>query len=77
MREWKVLAQLEYEWRAFRLYRKFINWLVKIKMKLTSPVLCFLVKQLDKHHIILSDLKHLYETKTGKIIVFYKCDDYR
>jgi hypothetical protein len=76
MKEWKVLAHLEYEWRAFRLYRKIINWLVKMKIKLTSPVLCFLSRQLDKHDLLVSNLKHLYERRTGEIVVFYKCDEF-
>lgn len=76
MKEWRVLVLLEYEWRAFRLYRKFINCLVKKGMALTSPVLCFLSKRLDKHDILITRLKTFYENRTGKIIVFYKCDEY-
>lgn len=76
MKEWRVLVLLEYEWRAFRLYRKIINLFVKWGMRLSSPVLCFFSKRLDKHDILITKLKRLYENQTGKIIVFYKCDDY-
>ena len=76
MKEWRVLVLLEYEWRAFRLYRKLINGLVKRGMNLSSPVLCFFSKRLDKHNILISRLKRFYENQTGKIIVFYKCDEY-
>jgi hypothetical protein len=76
MKKWKLLVLLEYEWRVFRLYRKLINWLVRKKFKLTSPVLCFLVKRLDKHGILISKLKYIFETQTGIKLVFYKCDEY-
>lgn len=71
MSERRILAHLEYEWRMLRLYRKMINLLVNMKMKLTSPLLCFLSKQADKHDTLVSDLKQYYEKQTGKIIVFY------
>jgi len=76
MKEWKLLMQLEYEWRVFRMYRKLVNWLVKNDIKLTSPLLCFLVKRLDKLGINLSNLKYIYESQTGIKLVFYKCDEY-
>jgi hypothetical protein len=76
MKEWKVLVLLEYEWRVFRLYRKFVNFLVKKGMRLTSPILCILQNKSDKHGVILTKLKCLYEKQTGKKIVFYKCDEY-
>jgi len=71
MREWRVLVGLEYEWRIFRIYSKLIHWFIKKKLKLTSPILCLLSKKIDKHGISVSEMKHLYENKTGKIVVFY------
>lgn len=71
-----MLILLEYEWRLFRLYRKIVIWLIKKKIKLTSPLLCFLTKRLDKHGIIISELKYIFETHTGIKLVFYKCDEY-
>jgi len=76
MNEWKLLLLLEYKWRIFRLYRKMINWLLKKKVKLTNPLLCFLAKKLDKHGLVLSNLKYNYENQTGIKLVFYKCDEY-
>ena len=76
MKEWKVLVILEYEWRVFRSYCKLLNWLVKQGMKLSSPILCFLNQRIDKHSLLVSAWKSDYEKLTGKIIVFYKCDDY-
>ena len=76
MKEWKVLVILEYEWRVFRLYRKFMILLVKQGIKLSSPLLCYLSNRLDKHGVLLSAGKDNYERMTGKVIVFYKCDDY-
>ncbi len=72
MKEWRVLINLEYEWRVFRSYHKVINWLVKRHMSLSSPVLCFLNKKLDYHAMLIPGLKARYEKQTGKIVVFYK-----
>ncbi len=76
MKEWRVLVSLEYEWRTFRLYRKVINWLIKRGMSLSSPILCYINRRLDIHAVLLPELKTLYESQTGKIIIFYNCDDY-
>jgi hypothetical protein len=75
MRVWRVLLLLEYEWRVFRIYRKFVNWLVKRGMKLSSPVLCKIKRRLDKHDINLIELKRIYEKQTGQVIIYYKCDE--
>jgi hypothetical protein len=75
MRVWRVLLLLEYEWRVFRIYRKFVNWLVKRGMKLSSPVLCKIKRRLDKHDINLVELKRIYEKQTGQVIIYYKCDE--
>lgn len=76
MKEWRALVLLEYEWRTFRCYRKLLNRLVKKGMRLSSPVLCFLNKRLDKHGVRLIGLKEDYESRTGKVLVFYKVDDF-
>jgi hypothetical protein len=75
MEDWRVLVTLEYEYRAFRLYRNIVYWLIKNGMKLSSPVLCYLNRKLDQHAIAIPGLKNLYERQTGRIIVFYKCDN--
>lgn len=71
MKDWRVLVGLEYEWRLFRFYRKIMNFAIKRGVKLTSPVLCILSKKMDKHGVLVSQLKHSYEIQTGKIVVFY------
>jgi hypothetical protein len=76
MKEWKLLVLLEYKWRVFRLHQKILYWLVENNMKLTSPILCFLAKRLDKYGILISRLKYIFETQTGVKLVFYKCDKY-
>lgn len=76
MKEWRALVLLEYEWRTFRYYRKLLNRLVKKGMSLSSPILCYLNKRMDKHGVKLFGLKEGYESRTGKVLVFYKCDDY-
>lgn len=76
MKDWKVLLLLEYEWRAFRFYRKVLNWFIKKGVKLSSPILCLVGKKLDKHGTIVSKLKYLYENRTGEIIVFFKYNEY-
>lgn len=77
MKDWRVLVSLEYEWRAFRLYRKAVNWLVKRGMRLSSPILCAIKRKMDNHAILLPELKALYEKQTGRKVVFYKCDDFK
>lgn len=71
MKDWRVLIGLEYEWRLFRFYRKRINRKIQKGATLTSPVLCKLSKKMDKHGILVSQLKRSYENQTGKIVVFY------
>lgn len=71
MKEWRILVSLEYEWRIFRLYRNITNWFIRRGLKLYSPVLCALSKKMDKHGVLVSEMKYLYENQTGKIIVFY------
>lgn len=75
MEDWRVLVSLEYEYRAFRLYRNIIYWLIKKGVRLSSPVLCYLNRKLDRHAIMIPGLKRLYEQQTGRIVVFYKCDN--
>jgi len=77
MNEWKLLLLLEYKWRVFRLYRKLLNYLLRKKVSLTSPLLCFITKKLDKNGMMISQLKYSYEMQTGVKLVFYKCDEYR
>lgn len=74
-KEWEVLLHLEYEWRLFRYYRKLLHYLVKRKMRLSSPILCFIQKRMDKHSIRLMVTQRLYEQKTGVKIVYYKYND--
>lgn len=69
-----IIFQLEYEWRVVRFYRKIINWLVKKKIKLTSPVLCKMKNNMDKHYFILYDIQKSYELRTGETIRYYKFD---
>lgn len=76
MRRWKLLILLEYKWRVFRLYRKLLHLLVGRNVSLTSPILCFLAKRLDKYGILISKLKYNFESQTGVKLVFYKCDEY-
>lgn len=71
MKEWRVLVSLEYEWRIFRIYRKITNWFIGKGFKLSSRILCALSKKMDKHGVLVSEMKHVYENQTGKIIVFY------
>lgn len=71
MKEWRVLVSLEYEWRTLRLYRNIMYLLIKMGFHLSSPVLCLLSKKLDKHGVIVSEMKHRYENQTGKTVVFY------
>ena len=71
MKEWRVLVNLEYEWRIFRFYGNVLNWFVKNGMKLSSPVLCFLNRKLDKHCLSITDRKNIFEKQTGEVIVFY------
>jgi len=70
MDDWRVLVGLEYEWRTFRLYCN-INWFIRRGMKLSSPILCLLSKKSEKHGLLVSKKKNLYENQTGKVIVFY------
>jgi len=76
MKEWRVLVSLEYEWRAFRLYRKAVNWLVGRGFRLSSPFLCLVNRKLDNHALLVHGLKKMFEEQTGKVVVFYGCDDY-
>jgi len=75
MKIWLVLLRLEYEWRVIRIYRKYINALIRKGMKLSSKFLCFVKHRMDKHIIVLYEAQHLYEKETGKIIVYYKFDE--
>jgi hypothetical protein len=74
MKIWRTLLLLEYEWKVFRIYRKFINWLVGKGMRLSSPVLCKIKSRLDKHYIVLIKLQNRYEKQTGQAISYYKWD---
>jgi hypothetical protein len=71
MKTWKILVCLEVEWRILRYYRRLMNLLIKRRLHLSSPPLCFLSKKMDKHGILISSLKMRYENMTGKIVVFY------
>ncbi|MHB8132070.1 MAG: hypothetical protein ACYDEX_24170 [Mobilitalea sp.] len=75
MKDSRTLMHLEYEWRLFRNYSIFINWLVKRKIKLSSPILCMLKKKLEKHGFSVTKLKALYEEQTGQVVVFYNYND--
>lgn len=70
-----TLLQLEYEWRAVRIYRKIVNWLVKKRINLSSPLLCMVKGKMDKHYFILYDAQKFYELRTGQTIRYYKFDE--
>jgi hypothetical protein len=72
MKRWRVLVSLELEWRVFRFYNCIITSLVNRGVKLSSPILCFLSKRMDKHIIKVYSRKNLFEKQSGKIVVFYK-----
>lgn len=75
MKKWRILLRLEYEWKVFRYYRRFLNYLVKKGMKFSSPLLCIISKNVDKHCAIMIKIQKLYEKKTGQVIVYYKKDE--
>lgn len=74
MKDWRVLVSLEYEYRAFRFYRRFMHLLVKRGVRLTSPILCYVSRRLEAHAILIPGLTDLYEHETGKTVVFYRCN---
>ena len=75
MKEWRILLLLEYEWRVIRIFRKLINWLVKRRMKLSSPILCSINRGLDHQMVKLAVNQRLYESLSGQIIMYYKHDE--
>ncbi len=75
MKEWRILLSLEYEWRVIRVFRKLINWLVKRRMKLSSPILCSINRRLDHQMVKLAFHQRLYESLSGQIIMYYKHDE--
>ena len=72
MKRWRLLVSLEVEWRVFRFYNNIITLLVHRGVKLSSPILCFLSKRMDKHVIQIHSKKNLFEKQSGQIVVFYK-----
>lgn len=74
-KEWRILLLLEFEWRVFRIYRKLINWLVRRRMRLTSPILCWINKCLDNCSVVMFRNRQSYEQLTGQIIRYYKQDE--
>lgn len=72
MKRWRVLVSLEMEWRVFRFYNRIITVLVNRGIKLSSPILCFLSKRMDKHIMLIYSKKSVFEKQSGKIVVFYK-----
>ncbi len=72
MKRWSVLVSLELEWRVFRFYNRIITVLVNRGIKLSSPILCFLSKRVDKHILQIYSKKIIFEKQSGKIVVFYK-----
>jgi hypothetical protein len=72
MKPWRLVVSLEVEWRVFRFYNSIITSLVNRGVKLTSPILCFLSKRMDKHILLVQTKKTLFEKQSGKTVVFYK-----
>jgi len=74
MREWRILLLLELEWRMFKVHRRMINWLVRRGMKLSSPILCMINRQLDNCGVSMARQRNQYESITGEVIKYYKQD---
>jgi hypothetical protein len=74
-KEWRILIFMELQWRVFRFIRKLVNWLVRKKVRLTSPILCRMNQCLDHCSVILFRNKQAYEQITGHIIRYYKKDE--
>lgn len=70
--ERKIIAQMEYKWRTFRILRKILHWMIKNRVKYTSFSVCYISKILSNYYVDLLELQERYEKYTGSTIRYYK-----
>lgn len=72
MEEQKIIAQMEYKWRTFRILRKILHWMIKYRRKYSSPSVCYISKILSNYYVDLLELQERYEKYSGSTISYYK-----
>lgn len=72
MKEQKIIAQMEYKWRIFRILRKILHWMIKYRVKYTSPSVCYISKIISNYFVDLLELQQRYEECTGNTVRYYR-----
>ncbi|WP_313133834.1 hypothetical protein [Anaerocolumna sp.] len=70
--ERKIIAQMEHKWRTFRILRKILHWMIRYRVKYTSPGVCYISKIISNYYVDLIELQQKYERCTGSSIRYYK-----
>jgi len=71
-RERKIIAQMEHKWRTFRILRKILHCMIKLRVKYTSPSICYISKIISNYNVDLIELQQRYKECTGSTIRYYK-----